>query len=229
MGKEKISIEAREQYSNSLAKFYTSFRVSERYLLTGHSHQAWPDCSFEAQTQAWLDAAKYVDSKWEIALRKAQEVQIGFSRLLEDESGFISLAPSTHDLLIRFLSGLDLAKRNKIITTDCEFHTIRRQLNLLGEHNFTQLVKVQGHPVDEVVSKMISQIDDNTAAVIISAVYFNSGQIVENLPSILEVGVQFGAKLLIDAYHALNVVLFSLKEQKLSEAYIIGGDINIVN
>ena len=28
-----------------------------RLLLTGHSHQAWPDCGFAAQQRAWLDAA----------------------------------------------------------------------------------------------------------------------------------------------------------------------------
>ena len=33
-------------------------------LLTGHSHQAWPDVAFDAQKQAWLDAAEQVDDKW---------------------------------------------------------------------------------------------------------------------------------------------------------------------
>ena len=46
---------------NPLAADYSRFRVGERLLLTGHSHQAWPDCGFEAQQQAWLDAAERVD------------------------------------------------------------------------------------------------------------------------------------------------------------------------
>jgi kynureninase len=40
-----------------LAPHYSRFRVTERILLTGHSHQAWPDVSFDAQQRAWLDAA----------------------------------------------------------------------------------------------------------------------------------------------------------------------------
>ena len=50
--------------ANPLAQHYSRFRVSERLLLTGHSHQAWPDVGFEAQQRAWLDAAELVDDKW---------------------------------------------------------------------------------------------------------------------------------------------------------------------
>ncbi|MGE5144358.1 MAG: kynureninase, partial [Acidobacteriota bacterium] len=45
----------------ALARHYARFRVAERVLLTGHSHQAWPDVGFAAHQQAWLDAAEYVD------------------------------------------------------------------------------------------------------------------------------------------------------------------------
>ena len=45
---------------NPLAGHYSRFRVADRVLLTGHSHQAWPDVAFEAQQRAWLDAAEFV-------------------------------------------------------------------------------------------------------------------------------------------------------------------------
>ncbi len=56
---------------NPLARHYSRFRVSERLLLTGHSHQAWPDVGFEGQTEAWNDAAELLDGKWERAFAKA--------------------------------------------------------------------------------------------------------------------------------------------------------------
>ena len=56
---------------NDLARHYSRFRVTERVLLTGHSHQAWPDAGFEAQQRAWLDAAALVDDKWDEAARQA--------------------------------------------------------------------------------------------------------------------------------------------------------------
>ncbi|HEY1088636.1 MAG TPA: hypothetical protein VGE37_13115, partial [Archangium sp.] len=38
---------------------------SERLHFAAHSHHLWPDVSFEAHQQAWLDAARFVDDKWD--------------------------------------------------------------------------------------------------------------------------------------------------------------------
>jgi hypothetical protein len=42
------------------------------------------DVGFEAQQRAWLDAAEYVDDKWERAAEQANRVRAGFARLLGD-------------------------------------------------------------------------------------------------------------------------------------------------
>jgi len=111
---------------NPLAAHYSRFRVSERILLTGHSHQAWPDVAFEAQQQAWLDAAALVDAKWEKAETVASEVRRGFRRLLQDEDGDIALGANTHDLIVRWLSailpmfGSAAVSQATIVTTDGE-------------------------------------------------------------------------------------------------------------
>src|SRR6185295_17542021 len=102
------------------AKHHTRFRVAERLLLTGHSHQAWPDVAFEAQQRAWLDAAEYVDEKWEQAAEQATHVQAGFRRLLDDRTGDITLGQNTHELVTRLLSALPLVARPKLVTTDGE-------------------------------------------------------------------------------------------------------------
>ena len=57
---------------NGIAPDYSRFRVSERLLLSAHSHQAWPDRGFEGQQEAWLDAAELVDRKWDRAFAKAE-------------------------------------------------------------------------------------------------------------------------------------------------------------
>ena len=103
---------------NALAPFYRRFRVAERLLLTGHSHQAWPDVAFAAQENAWLDAAERVDDKWEWAFTKAGRVRRGFARLLDDPDGVLALGPNTHELVVRFLSTLPLKQRPRIVTTD---------------------------------------------------------------------------------------------------------------
>jgi len=45
-----------------LKPHYSRFRVAERLLLTGHSHQAWPDVGFEGMVEAWEDAAALVEA-----------------------------------------------------------------------------------------------------------------------------------------------------------------------
>src|SRR5437660_1812814 len=205
-----------------LATHYRRFRVTERILLTGHSHQAWPDVAFEAQQQAWLDAAELVDDVWERAFEKANQVRRGFARLLDDSPDRIALAPNTHELVVRFLSGLNLRKRPKLITTDGEFHTIRRQLDRLAEEGI-EVVKVAALPAATLAERLAQVVDDRTAAVLVSAVLYTNAHIVPNLRATFEACERVGAELLVDAYHALNVVPFSLKKEGLERAYVVGG------
>ncbi len=205
-----------------LAKHYTRFRVSERILLTGHSHQAWPDVAFEAQQQAWLDAAELVDDVWDVAFEKANEVRRGFARLLDDTPERIALAQNTHELVVRFLSALPLGRRPQLVTTDAEFHTIRRQLDRLAEEGI-EVIKVPAMPAATLAERLAISVDDRTAAVLVSAVLYTNAHIVPNLRVVQQACERVGAELLVDAYHALNVVPFSLIAEGLQRAYVIGG------
>ena len=205
-----------------LAKHYTRFRVTERILLTGHSHQAWPDVAFEAQQQAWLDAAEHVDDVWDLAFAKADEVRRGFARLMDDTPERIALAQNTHELVVRFLSALPLRKRPQLVTTDAEFHTIRRQLDRLAEEGI-EVIKVPAVPAATLAERLAISVDDRTAAVLVSAVLYTSAHIVPNLRVVQEACERVGAELLVDAYHALNVVPFSLIAEGLQRAYVVGG------
>jgi kynureninase len=205
-----------------LAKHYSRFRVSERILLTGHSHQAWPDVAFEAQAQAWLDAAELVDDVWEQAFAKAEDVRRGFALLLDDAPEHIALAANTHELVVRFLSALPLRKRPKLVTTDGEFHTIRRQLCRLAEEGI-EVVTVTALPSATLADRIAAAVDDRTAAVLVSAVLYTNAHIVPDVGTVLTTCQQLGAELLVDAYHALNVVPFSLKHERLDQAYVVGG------
>jgi len=71
--------------------------------------------------------------------------------------------------------------------------------------------------------RLAQQVDDRTAAVLVSAVLYTNAHIVPNLRATLEACERHGAELLVDAYHALNVVPFSLKKEGLERAYVVGG------
>ncbi|PKP49281.1 MAG: kynureninase [Bacteroidetes bacterium HGW-Bacteroidetes-11] len=209
-------------HPNKLAAHYSAFNVGSRLRLTGHSHQAWPDVAMEGMKKSWDDATLLVDEKWGKAFEKAQEVRDGFSRLLEDENGYIALGINTHELLIRFLSALDLRKRPRIVTTDGEFHTIRRQMLRLWEEGI-EVVRVASYPVENVADQIISQINDKTAAVLVSSVFFETGLINPGLTAIAEKCAIHGTELLVDTYHSLNVAPFSVRKLNLQKAFIIGG------
>lgn len=208
---------------NPLARHYSRFRVADRILLTGHSHQAWPDEAFEAQQRAWLDAAEFVDDKWGPAAERATEVRQGFARLLGDAAANIALGQNTHELVIRLLSALPLHERPRIVATDAEFHTVRRQLNRLAEEGFLDIVRVQARPVDALIERLEEALDDRTACAIVSSVLYETAEIVPNLGDFAKACANVGAELLVDAYHHLNVVPFDLGPMGLSDAFVTGG------
>ncbi|UVS78358.1 kynureninase [Actinokineospora sp. UTMC 2448] len=206
----------------SLAEHYTRFQVSSRLLLTGHSHQAWPDVARDAQLAAFDAAASLVDGKWGEAFAKADRVREHFRTLLSDPGGDIALGQNTHELVIRFLSALDLRARPRLVTTDGEFHTLRRQLSRLAEAGL-EVVRVPAAPADTLAARLASEVDDRTAAVMVSSVLFETSRIVPDLGELMAASAKVGAELLVDAYHALGVVPFPLDRQGLADAWIVGG------
>ena len=207
---------------NALAPHYSRFRVAERLLLTGHSHQAWPDVGFEAQQRAWLDAAELVDDKWPQATAQAAKVRAGFATLLGDQADNIALGQNTHELVTRWLSALPLLKRPRIVTTDGEFHSIRRQVDRLTEEGLT-VTKVTARPADTLAERLAVALDSRTSCVMVSSVLFESAEIVPGLDVVADACRRHGASLLIDAYHHLNVVPFDLESKGLQDAFITGG------
>lgn len=217
-----ITPEALYRSPNALAPFYGRFDVAHRLLLTGHSHQAWPDRGFEGQKQAWLDAARLLDDKWSEAFARAERVRRGFARLLDDTAADIALGASTHELVVRFLSALPLRRRPRLVTTDGEFHTLRRQLDRLAEEGI-ELVRVPSSPADAVAERLAAAVNDRTAAVLASSVFFRDAHIVPGLGRVMDACRRVGAQLLVDAYHQLGVVPFSIPAEGLADAFVVGG------
>jgi kynureninase len=202
-----------------LAEHYSAFRVSERLLLTGHSHQAWPDVARKGQLEAWQDAAEHSDLKWERAFAKAERVREGVRRLLADPGAPVALAPNTHDLVLRFLSALPLRARPRLVTTDGEFHTLRRQLGRLAEEG-VDVVGIPARPVETLAERLAAE-TPGASAVLVSAVLFEDSRIVPELPALAAECADAGAELLVDAYHALGCLPFSVTG--LERAWIVGG------
>ena len=57
---------------------------------------------------------------------------------------------------------------------------------------------------------MAAAVDDRTACVLISSVYYETAEIVPDLDVVARACTRHGAALLVDAYHHLNVVPFEV-------------------
>ncbi|NNM34470.1 MAG: kynureninase [Gemmatimonadetes bacterium] len=205
-----------------LVPHYDAFRVSERVLLTGHSHQAWPDVARAGMERAWRDAASWVDEKWDRAFEVADRVRDSWMSLLDDADGDVALGQNTLELVARFLSALPLSLRPRLVTTDGEFHTVRRLLSRLEEEG-VEIIRVPSGDADLVADAITEAVDNRTAAVLVSSVLFKTGRIVHGLDRVAQVCDRVGTRLLVDTYHHLNAVPFSLGHLGLDRAFVVGG------
>jgi kynureninase len=204
-----------------LAGSYTRFRVAERLLLTGHSHQAWPDVARDGVLEAFDDAALHVDDKWERAFARAERVRDGVRQLLGDPGGEIALGANTHDLLVKLLSAIGLVDRPRIVTTDGEFHSLRRQLARLAEVG-VEVVAVPARPVDDLAERLAAAVTPATAAVMVSAVLFQDARVVPHLDDLAAACRRHDVELVVDAYHAVGAMPFELPAWGLGDAWVVG-------
>ena len=202
--------------AEELAPHYSAFRVSERLLLTGHSHQAWPDAAREGAVAAWEDAALHVDEKWGRAFEQAERVRDGFRLWLEEPDAELALDQNTFGLVLRFLSALDFRRRPRLVTTDGEFHTLRRLMARLAEEELIDVVVVPARPAETLAERLAAEADESTAAVLVSAVLFEDSRIV---PGLGELASAIDAELLVDVYHAFGVMRVPLPDS----AWVVGG------
>ncbi|MEO5727943.1 MAG: aminotransferase class V-fold PLP-dependent enzyme [Byssovorax sp.] len=191
----------------ALRAAYARFLVGDRVLLTGHSHQAWPDVARDALLRSFDDAARFVDDKWDEAVfPMLDRVGAGIlARMGFDAGDAIAFGKSTHELVFRLLTCFPVASRPRIVTTTGEFHSLHRQLARLAEEG-AEVVWVPAEPREGLADRLLQAIRPGTAMVAFSAVLFEDAHVVPRLGEIAARAVEVGAVPLVDAYHAFNAV-----------------------
>ncbi len=190
---------------------YSRFSSAEpgRVLLTGHSHQAWPDVAAQAMQRAFDDAARWVDEKWGRAVfplvQSVGERVLG--RLGLPATDPIAFGRSTHELVYRLLSALPSGAR--VVTTTGEFHSLDRQLKRLEEDGL-RVTWVEAQPRTALAEKILSAIVPGVDVVAVSAVFFEDAFVLPRLADIVARAREVHALVLVDAYHAFNVVPIDL-------------------
>ncbi|MGW9331860.1 aminotransferase class V-fold PLP-dependent enzyme [Bosea sp. NPDC055594] len=212
-----------------LAAEFSRFRQNwpERLHFAAHSHHFWPDATRAAQLRCWDDAARLVDGKWEEVLGPVwQRVAQGIAKHL-NLPGTEGLVPAsnTHEFVNRLLSCLPRERKPRILTSDAEFHSFRRQVERLAEDGLVELAAVPAEPFASLPERLVAaaRADAGIDMVFVSQVQFNSGYALTDLDALVEGVSAPGRLVVIDGYHGFLARPTDLSGIADKAFYIAGG------
>ncbi len=197
----------------------------ERLLFTAHSHHPWPNVSYDAQQQAWDDAAKLADLKWDRVFGEIiPKAQAQVARVLKlPDPKTICFAPSVHELLMRLLSTFE-QKPLRVLTTDGEFHSFSRQSRRLEESGAAQVTRVGIEPYESFESRFAETIARGGYDFLyFSQVFYNSGLRLQNLDALIARVPEAKTVVFIDGYHGYMAVPTDLSKIAARVFYAAGG------
>jgi selenocysteine lyase/cysteine desulfurase len=199
----------------------------ERLHFAAHSHHLWPDASFGGQVEAWDDAARLADSKWDKVMGEVwPEAQAHVSRELgSGEPNGIVFAPNTHELLVRLVTAAPRSgPRLRVLTSDGEFHSARRQLERWEEEGWVEIERIATEPFDSFSERLLAEARAGRHdLVLVSHVLFGSGRIFDRVDELAALGRAGGPWVIIDGYHAFTALAEPFGAAAASSAFYLGG------
>ena len=210
----------------SLKQDFTRFLAAapDRLHFAAHSHHPWPDVSFEAHQQAWLDAATSADDKWDMVFgtvipetRSLVAITLGLS-----DPGTITFAPNTHELLNRLFSCLEPPVR--MLTTDAEFHSLNRQSRRWEEAGLAIVDRIPAEPFETFAERFTREARAGVHDLIyISQVFFDSGFLVPDIDRVVSSVSEEKAFVVVDGYHGFMALPTNVGSIQDRVFYIAGG------
>lgn len=194
--------------------------------MAAHSHHYWPDVTFDAQAQAWTDAALHADHKWAHVFGGVMpDVRQHIARILHlPDPGSIVFAQNTHEFVVRLLSCLPTDKPAHVLTTDREFHSFDRQIRRLEEDGSISVTRIATEPFENFPARFsAAAADKKIDMVFFSHVFFNSGFVVSDLAQIVNAVQNPQALVVVDGYHGFMALPTDLTAIADRAFYLAGG------
>lgn len=189
-----------------------------------HSHHPWPDVTFAAQMQCWVDAAELLDRKWDKVFGEvvpAAQRHVADLLGLADPSSVV-FAPNTHELVKRLLSCLPVQKPS-ILTSDSEFHSFTRQVARLEEDGLVEVVRIAAEPFSSFNRRFAEAAAQRRFdLVFVSQVFFNSGFAIDPAQVIAAVK-DSDTFIVIDGYHSFMAWPGSFRAWQSRAFFLAGG------
>lgn len=193
----------------------------DRLHLAAHSHHLWPDASFDGQVECWNDAARLADRKWDRVmgdLWPAAQAEVA-AELGSGDPSAIVFAANTHDFIIRLAAACPRgdSRRLRVLTSDGEFHSARRQFARWAEDGWLELETL---PADEILGAARGGAYD---LVMVSQILFGTGQIVCEIDAIAALGKPEGPWIVVDGYHAFMALDTPFQQTAAQSAFYLAG------
>jgi len=200
----------------------------QRLHMAAHSHHLWPDVSFEGQVDCWKDAALLADRKWD---RIMGDVWPQAQRHVAAELGTampeaIVFAPNTHELLIRLMAAAPRPGLHplRVLTSDGEFHSARRQFARWAETGEVALERVPTEPFDTFSHRFLERAhSDNDDFIFVSQVLFGSGRTFDAVEELSTLATPEGPWVVIDGYHAFMALPQPFGGAPATSAFYLAG------
>ncbi len=176
-----------------------------RLHFCAHSHHLWPDASYDGHLEAWDDAARLADRKWERifgeVIPEAQGHIAGELNLPDPAT--IAFAPSTHELLVRLFSARAAGGPIDVLTTDGEFHSFRRQAARWEENGSIRRRVIPCEPFETFTGRYVAAAKQQPPDIaFLSAVMFRSGLRFDGAAELAKLARPDGTWVVLDLYHA---------------------------
>ncbi|HEX6785037.1 MAG TPA: class V aminotransferase [Sphingomicrobium sp.] len=197
-----------------------------RLHFAAHSHHLWPDASFDGQVEAWNDAARLADRKWDKVM---DEVWPEAQREVAAELGTgqpdaIVFAPNTHELLVRLMAAVSETWPIRVLTSDAEFHSARRQFARWEESGAAVFERVAVEPFETFSERFVeSALKGGHHLIFVSQVMFGNGQVFDRVDELALLGRPPGPWVVIDGYHAFMAIDHPFGEAAAGSAFYLGG------
>jgi len=160
---------------------------------------------------AWYDV-------WWQAL---DELRARYGRIVNAAPGEIALAPSISVALSAVAESLDYTKRPKVVMTSLDFPTVAYQWLAKAGHGVELVVIESPDKISVPVDAIARAVDDRTALVVTSHVYFTTGAI-QDITRVAATAHARGALCLIDAYQSVGQIPIDVQETGV-DALVAGG------
>ena len=198
-----------------------------RLHFASHSHHLWPDASFDGQVEAWNDAARLADRKWAKVMDEVwPEAQSHVARELgTDAPDSIVFSSNTHDFLVRLVTAAPRGSGQlRVLTTDGEFHSARRQFARWEEEGWIRVERVPAEPFDSLTDRFMERARSGEHDFLfVSQLLFGSGRTFDGVDEVAALGRADGPWAVIDGYHAFMAIDRPFASQASATAFYLGG------